>query len=351
MAKSTRAATREGNRAKLVAAARAEFTERGYRETKIDAIAARAGLTRGAVYSNFPSKRALYFTVLAEDAELTATEAGRAKSRTAREALGALARAWVSRLPLATDPTHLTAHLLPEVAAEDRTRRPYTQLLKLAALQYGFALAALSEDGRPRVRQAEAALTVLEGARQLAYAAPGLVEPFHIVQTCESLPEFDTGWDFPAALPRTRVLDDEWRPGEATDITTGAAVDLADDGHVAILGAHRLSGVEAALRGTPAKEAVTVVVVSSDPAEVFGLVRIVVAETRAYLRHAFPASARPRLRVVLDETGAIAASAGVDGVGDMTEVALRVAGGRIALRSEGLAACAATAEHEPKSRR
>ncbi|MFC7616613.1 TetR/AcrR family transcriptional regulator [Actinokineospora soli] len=69
MAKATRTAIRESNRAKLVEAARAEFTERGYRETKIDAIAARAGLTRGAVYSNFPGKRALYFTVLAEDAD------------------------------------------------------------------------------------------------------------------------------------------------------------------------------------------------------------------------------------------------------------------------------------------
>ena len=54
----------ERNRAKVLAAARAEFVERGFRDAKIDVIAARAGLTRGAVYSNFPGKRALYFTVL-----------------------------------------------------------------------------------------------------------------------------------------------------------------------------------------------------------------------------------------------------------------------------------------------
>ncbi|MFC7616614.1 hypothetical protein ACFQV2_27295 [Actinokineospora soli] len=118
----------------------------------------------------------------------------------------------MSRLPLATAPTHLTAHLLAEIAADERTRRPYAQLVKLAALQIGFALGHLSRDGRPRVRQAEAALTLLEGARQLASAAPGLVEPFHVVQTCENLPEFDTGWDYPAHLPPTQVLDAPWTP-------------------------------------------------------------------------------------------------------------------------------------------
>ena len=53
------------NRARVLAAARAEFIERGFRDTKIDAITERADLTRGEVYSNFPSKRALYFVVLA----------------------------------------------------------------------------------------------------------------------------------------------------------------------------------------------------------------------------------------------------------------------------------------------
>ena len=347
MAKPTRMATREGNRAKLVAAARAEFTERGYRETKIDAIAARAGLTRGAVYSNFPSKRALYFTVLAEDVELPADE--QATSRTPEAALGALARAWVSKLPLATAPTHLTAHLLAEIAADERTRRPYAQLVKLSALQLGFALARLSRDGRPRVRQAEAALTLLEGARQLAAAAPGLVEPFHVVQACESLPEFDTGWDFPPELPPSRVLDAAWTPPEATDIVTGAPVDLTADGVVAVLGVHRVSGIEPAMRETAGQ--VTLVVVSSDPAEVFGLVRLTVAETRAALRAAFPPASHPTLRIVLDETGAIAAAAGVEGITDSTEVAVRIDGGRLALRAEGLAACAAAALDEPRPRR
>ena len=65
----TRAEAQEHNRAKVLAAARAEFIESGYRAAKIDSIAERAELTRGAVYSNFPGKRALYFAVLADEAE------------------------------------------------------------------------------------------------------------------------------------------------------------------------------------------------------------------------------------------------------------------------------------------
>ncbi|MER6901984.1 helix-turn-helix domain-containing protein, partial [Amycolatopsis sp. NPDC000740] len=75
MARLTRAQTQERNRAKVLAAARDEFTERGFRDAKIDVIAERAELTRGAVYSNFPGKRALYFAVLAAEAERFAAEA------------------------------------------------------------------------------------------------------------------------------------------------------------------------------------------------------------------------------------------------------------------------------------
>ncbi|HZD70001.1 MAG TPA: helix-turn-helix domain-containing protein, partial [Actinomycetes bacterium] len=137
MGGSSRAEARKRNRAKVLEAARDEFTERGFRDAKIDAIAERAQLTRGGVYSNYPGKRALYFAVLAADAERAATQAredrpgatgaaegaaGRPRSArgatarearaatarealgvTAREALAAFARAWVARLPLATD--------------------------------------------------------------------------------------------------------------------------------------------------------------------------------------------------------------------------------------------------------
>src|SRR5690242_16645937 len=80
---SARAEMQERNRAAVLAAARAEFVERGFRDAKVDVIAARAGLTRGAVYSNFPGKRALYFAVLAGLAEREAGPDGLRRSSSA----------------------------------------------------------------------------------------------------------------------------------------------------------------------------------------------------------------------------------------------------------------------------
>src|SRR6187397_3153001 len=120
---SARAEMQERNRAAVLAAARAEFVERGFRDAKIDVIAERAGFTRGAVYSNFPGKRALYFAVLADLAENTPLPRHAEPGLTAREALGALARAWVARLPLADigerdGSARLSMDLMQEVTAE-----------------------------------------------------------------------------------------------------------------------------------------------------------------------------------------------------------------------------------------
>src|SRR5438874_6317910 len=97
MARLSRLETQQRNRAKVLAAARDEFTERGFRDAKIDVIAERAELTRGAVYSNFPGKRALYFAVLAAEAERFAARPPEPDpGLTPAEALGAFARAWVA---------------------------------------------------------------------------------------------------------------------------------------------------------------------------------------------------------------------------------------------------------------
>ena len=52
-------------RVRLLAAAAEEFTEHGYVAAKLTDIADRAGFTKGAVYSNFESKQALFAELLA----------------------------------------------------------------------------------------------------------------------------------------------------------------------------------------------------------------------------------------------------------------------------------------------
>jgi AcrR family transcriptional regulator len=62
-ARLTRAEKREQTRDDLVAAADRLFVEGGFHATSLDQIAAAAGYTKGAVYSNFASKEDLFFAV------------------------------------------------------------------------------------------------------------------------------------------------------------------------------------------------------------------------------------------------------------------------------------------------
>ncbi|WP_043627262.1 TetR/AcrR family transcriptional regulator [Nonomuraea candida] len=353
MVRLTRAEAQERNRAKVLAAAREEFAERGFRDAKIDDIADRAELTRGAVYSNFPGKRALYFAVLADRAERVPVTVPEEPALTVREALGGLARAWATRLPLATDdergPGLLGMHLMTEILADEVTRKAYAQLMGLNAVLLGLAMERLrpsAEPGGRLVRLAEAVLTVLQGAGQLSAAAPGFVEPFNLIRVCEQLAGLDLGdrWAAAPLRPRVHDLDEPWSPPSgAIDAVGGGPAPLERDGVVAVLGLHRLSAAEEAVRAAPPEAEVTAVVVTGAPRELLPLARLVIAEVVTCLRQAFPRPAWPRLRVVYDESGALAAAAGVTEARDGTEVALRVRSGRVVRRAEGYGACHAAA--------
>ncbi|AGL14343.1 TetR/AcrR family transcriptional regulator [Actinoplanes sp. N902-109] len=352
MARLSRAEMQENNRARVLTAARAEFTERGYRDTKIDQIAERAELTRGAVYSNFPGKRALYFAVLAQVAAEAAEPEFPPTARTTGQALADFARAWLARLPMALDDPHSTARLgrdlLPEIMADERTRLPFAQLTKLSAIVLGAGLEALAgTPGARMVRAAEVALTMLYGAGQLAAAAPGFGEPFAVVGACAQLAGLDTEDRWQAAhLPYVAPARPDgrpWTPPAGTDALRAEPVALTGDGVVAVLGLHRLGAVEEALRAAPAAGAVTLAVVTGAPAELGPLARLVLTELRTGLRAALPGAAWPRLRIVPDESGVLAAAAGVPAVSDATESAVRIASGRIVARADGYGACHAAA--------
>jgi AcrR family transcriptional regulator len=346
MSRLTRAQAQERNRARVLAAARQEFAERGFRDAKIDSIAERADLTRGAVYSNFPGKRALYFTILAEDAERAGGLGGPARAEpghTPAQALGALARAWLAGLPLAADAgdtaARLGSDLLSEIQASEATRAAFAQLMRLDAVLLGLSLERL--DGSPArlVRTAEAALLILYGASQMSAAAPGYGDPFDISLVCEHLAGLDLGdrWDPPHLpyVPPARPADDPWVPPPAADAVRAQPARLAGDGVVTVLGLRRLAAAEEAVRAGPSGSAVTVVVVTGDPGELAPLARLAIAGLSGLLRRAFPAAAWPDVQVVLDETGRLAGAAGVPAVSDVTETAVRIRGGRIVARAEG----------------
>jgi AcrR family transcriptional regulator len=350
MARLSRAELQEHNRAKVLTAARAEFTERGFRDAKIDQIAERAELTRGAVYSNFPGKRALYFAVLAQVAEESAEPEYPPTALTAQGALADFARAWLTRLPLATDDlrsaSRLDRDLLPEIMADARTSQPFAQLTGLTAIVLGLCLERLRPAAR-MVRVAELVMTMLHGASQLAAAAPGFGEPFAVLSACAQLAslDLDDAWR-PAHLPHVspaRPVDQQWTPPAATDSLRAEPARLDRDGVVAVLGLHRLTAIEEAVRAAPADAEITAVLVTGEPGELGPLARLVSTELRGWLSASVARSAWPRLRIVVDETGAIAAAAGVSSVSDATESAVRISGGRIIARADGYGACHAAA--------
>ncbi|TDQ05882.1 TetR family transcriptional regulator [Labedaea rhizosphaerae] len=344
MARLTRVETQELTRHTVLDAAYREFTERGFRDAKIDSIAERADLTRGAVYSNFPGKRALYLEVLAGQVELGPPQERGPVGDTPRSAIAALARAWLARLPMADglDEPHGAARLglwlESEVLADEQLRRHYAQLMKLDGLLLGLALERLESAGR-RVRAAEAVLTTLHGARGMAAAAPGYLEPFDVIKACERLVELDVDdtWPTPPIVADADLVDEPWAPTFAlSDIVSGRKVGIDHDGVHVVLGPERLAAAEDAVRAAPPGVPVTIVMVAPEVSEAGPLARYVVGDLCACIRQAFPRMAWPRVTVAWGFED-MAEAVRVE-VGPRTEVAVRVIGDRVVARASGIGA-------------
>jgi AcrR family transcriptional regulator len=95
--RTTKAAQSEATRAKLLAAARALFADRGFAHVGTEEIVRAAGVTRGALYHQFADKRDLFAAVFEEvEAELIAEAAGRmAGEHDPLEAMKAACRGWL----------------------------------------------------------------------------------------------------------------------------------------------------------------------------------------------------------------------------------------------------------------
>jgi AcrR family transcriptional regulator len=145
-------------RERVLEAADAVFTERGFHSARLEEIAERAGYTRGAVYSNFKNKDELALAIIEQRIatsktlleELAAThdpDAGGAQA--AGQAFSDLFFEHLPWTPLFLEfATHAARH--PELAR--RLRAPYrdladaiTKALEVASGQAGMALPAASQ--------------------------------------------------------------------------------------------------------------------------------------------------------------------------------------------------------------
>ncbi|RII20369.1 HTH-type transcriptional regulator SrpR [Streptomyces sp. YIM 130001] len=358
MVRLTRAQQQERTRAAVLVAARAEFAERGFADAKVDRIAERAELTRGAVYSNFTGKRALYLAVLAAAAEQDrAIAEPPAKSPAdAEQALSAFARIWLERLPFIGDTPsqgHLQLRSLSGVVAGEPAREALAELARFEAQLLALALEPHAPLRTGAVRRAALALTLLHGTASLAENAPGVHDPFDIARAAGHLAATPLTDDadpphLPYVAPAAATSADWEAPGGLVDEVTGRPVDLDEDAMVVVLGVRRLSAVGDALRDAPQGEAVTCVVVTGDPAETGRLARLRIVDLVACLLRVFPPEQLPRLRIVLDDAGTVPAAIGLDAPDDLTEAAVRCRDGLIVARAEGRGAGHAVAVHRTR---
>ena len=224
-------------------------------------------------------------------------------------ALGAFARVWLERLPLAGDPPaggHLQLRSLAGVVDDEPARTALAQVTRLEALLLALALESRGPrrtGPARRVRLAELVLTLLHGSGHLAELAPGFGDPFDVALACQQLARIDLSdtWD-PPHLPfvaPARPCQDTWAPpAELTDQLTGRRVGLDEDGVLAFLGTSRLEAAEEAVRAAHPGDRVTVIVQTSDPAEIGRLVRVRVSDLTGCLRRVFAPGQWPRLRLV-----------------------------------------------------
>ncbi|WP_410657379.1 TetR/AcrR family transcriptional regulator [Amycolatopsis sp. lyj-112] len=353
MVRLTRAQQQARTRAAVLASAREEFIEYGYGAAKVDRIAERAELTRGAVYSNFPGKRALYLAVLVDMVEQANIPLAVEEPGSVGEALSAFARVWLDRLPLVGDAAaggRLQLRSLAGVIDDDAGRAVLAQTARLEALLLALTLESCASEVTPprRVRLAELALTILSGSSLVAELAPGFGDPFDRARACGHLASLDLAdaWAppyLPYIAPAAQVQEKWTPPADADDLLSADVVDLASDGVVVVLGGGRLGAAEEAVRTARPGEQVTIVVVTEDPANTGPLIRLRVSDLVACLRQVSPSPLPGHLRFVLDDDARVAAALGLADVGDHTEAAVRVNGGAVVARAERRGAAYAVA--------
>lgn len=93
----------EENRAKMIAAARKAFAEKGFAEVSMDELTASVGLTRGALYHTFGDKKGLLAAVVAQvDGEMA--QRAKAAAVTARDDWERILAEGIAYIKMALDP-------------------------------------------------------------------------------------------------------------------------------------------------------------------------------------------------------------------------------------------------------
>lgn len=158
---------------RVLAAAGAVIDERGFQRSSLDEIAARAGLTKGAIYSNFESKEELFLAVIsARDLNL---KVDLPQAGTARDRLRAVGEACAALIPQARAQAGFIADYLLYALTHDEMRRH----VEARHMESFRASAAVMAERFPKARLALPGdqLNVALQALSLGFALQSLLTP------------------------------------------------------------------------------------------------------------------------------------------------------------------------------
>lgn len=162
----TRPEQRERNRSELLTAARQMFVREGYLRSSLEAIADAAGFSKGAVYSNFPSKEALFLELL--EAKLLGDARDMAGLLSTATTVDGLIDALRAHLASRVDILDFTAiavefmsQALPDGEAGKRCRELYRHQRAVLTQLIAQLFAAAQVTPPPRLDEAAAACTAM----------------------------------------------------------------------------------------------------------------------------------------------------------------------------------------------
>jgi AcrR family transcriptional regulator len=193
---------RQRTRATLVEAAAAVIAERGFDRTSIEAVCARASLSRGSFYGNFKSREDLFLAVM--DSQWTPIEADfrpgaplRTQLRILGEAVAAASRA---RAPMAAGAAAFQLYILTHPHMRERMTERNAETYR--AMAAGFLkIAPNGSLPMPADRFARVIDALITGLVFTRFQTPDLISDEDIVAAFEAL----AGADAPAPSP--------WPPG------------------------------------------------------------------------------------------------------------------------------------------
>ncbi len=183
---------RQRTRERLIAAARETIAEKGFQAATLDEIAARADLTKGAIYDNFDSKDQLFMAVVlqASRERMERFQWPTDRSGSVRDRLRRLGQAVAADAPSAVRESPLRAEfLLYTLTHEEMRRRMAVQAvvrLKLVEAKL-LELFAPEELPVPPERFVLLIESVVPGLMFIRAQAPELVSDAVIVELFEGL--------------------------------------------------------------------------------------------------------------------------------------------------------------------